>query len=495
MRPPRSESVLPYRRVSFGLVGVALALLAAGCGARSGLDCFGERCALTGTLGSPDAGLGADGAIGRDGIGNAPPVVIPPRDVGVEPPEVPPDVPVDQPSTGCDRDGRFRGSLVILSPEQLRQLEGCREVDGDLIISGLNVDDLSELGQLRRVGGTLELSSLTLALSGLENLQSVNNLTLESLNVPSLAPLASLRQIGSNPLDEDAGRLAIARVDGPLDLNGLGSIGSLRSLDIDRIGTIRSLSGLLVPAAMTSVKIASSPGLTDIVGLDQLIEVEVLQLSGLGIRSVLGLQNMARAGSVAIIDMLNLIDLTFLGPTSVDVFVLENTAVENLDALALLRSVENVVISRNPSLTDLDGLSQLEALTELSVLDNANLVVLPDLASVGVMEQLILRRNPLLASGPGFPSLVEVGLLEVSDNPALTEVVGFTALSAARRIHIRRNASLTNVDLSQLSAARTLNISCNPVLPESSVEGLAGVSGSAVISGNQGSATPCAEPL
>jgi hypothetical protein len=476
-----------------GLAPLVLSVLLGGCGARSGLDCFGERCGLTDGNGSPDAGRLDD----DDTLGNAPPVRIPPREEGVPVPDnPPPDVPVDQPTSSCGRDGLWRGSLSISSREELRQLEGCNEVEGDLIITGFAIDDLSELRSLRVVGGTLELSSLTGSLAGLESLQSVNNLQLISLSVPSLAPLGSLLQVGSNPLDENGGQLWMSEVDGPVDLTGLGSIASLRSLAIRGSGTLQSLSGLSVPAAMNAVTIERAPALSDILGLTNLVELQELQLIELNLASLAGLQNLQSMAALGLVNMPFLLDLDLLGNlTSLDVLVLQNTAVLSLAGLAQLRGLENAVISNNPNLVDLTGLSQVEALTELTVSDNSNLLSMPPFAAVGVMEQLILRRNPLLGAGPSFPSLVDVDLLEVSDNPSLTEVLGFSALQTARRIDVRRNTALTSIDLSQLGSVRTLNISCNPALPESSVEPLASVSSSSVISGNEGSANVCAETL
>lgn len=468
------------------------------CGARSGLDCFGERCGVGGEAQEPDGAIDDDDddddrPDDDDPVGGVP---VPPRpDVGPPPDVAPPDVPAEEPSRGCGPDGRYNGSFVALSdPQQLADLVGCREVDGDLAISGMVIDDLSELSELRSVTGTLELSSLTGTLQGLENLQSVNNLLLVDLNVPNFTPFVSLLQIGVNPLDGNSGQLGFAELDGPFDLSGFGSLISVRSLTVSQCGTLQSLSGLSLPSALTSVSLSSCLGLVDLSPLAALGQLDTLHFSDLGVTSLGGLLNLVTARSIALINLPDLADSSGLSSLSnVDVLYIDNTALTSLSGLSTVLSMENVVISNNPILTDLEGLGQLQELVELSVTDNASLSALPVLSNIGVMEQLSVRRNPLLLTGPRFPNLVELDQLDISENASLTDVLGLPSLQTARSIEVRSNSALTSVDLGGLSNVRSLHISCNPVLPESSVTPLASVSGTSVIQGNEGSASPCVE--
>jgi len=479
--------------LSLGLLGLPTLFA---CGARSGLDCFGERCGVGGEAGA--AGIDDDDDDGveddDDPVGNVPPVEVPTRPEPGPPPDVaPPDFPNEQPSTGCGPDGRFNGSFIANSKQELAGLTGCREVDGDLFISGFVFDDLRELSELRSVTGTLELSSLTGSLAGLENLQSVNNLLLVDLNVPSFTAFVSLRQIGVNPLDENSGQLGLSRANGPFDLSGFSSLISVRSLAFTECGTLQRLSGLSLPSAMTSVAISGCPSLVDVSPFAALGQLDTLNLRGLGVAS-LGLINLVTAGSIALINLPGLVDVSGLSSLSnVDVLYVDGTGLTSLTGLSSVLSMENVVISNNPNLTDLGGLAQLQELVELSVTDNASLPALPELVNIGVMEQLSVRRNPLLLTGPRFPNLVELDQLDITENAGLTEVLGLPGLQTARSIEIRGNSALTSLDLAGLSNVRSLHISCNPVLPESSVTPLASVSGTSVIQGNEGSTSPCVE--
>ena len=226
------------------LLGLGLSVLFA-CGSRSDLDCLGERCALG--QGGTDPGLEPDETSGNAGgvaaVGgrgsNPPPEAEPPPPGGGTPDETP-----SSAELPCAFDGIFDASMLVETAADLALLEGCSEVNGDLAILGLATDDLSELRQLRRVNGTFQLV-MSGSLAGLERLESVHNLWLESLDTQSLEPLANLLQIGTG--SEDDGVLVISGLVQARNLIGLDNLQAVSDIFIVDSSSLQSLVGLAIP--------------------------------------------------------------------------------------------------------------------------------------------------------------------------------------------------------------------------------------------------------
>ncbi len=460
-----------------------VSLLGAGCGSRSGLDCFGESCQLGGTSSVGVAGGG--GAAGEDE--DPPPVIIPPRQD--EPPDTPSDFPSD---SRCGPSSTFVGSVLVDEESDLEVLVGCGTVEGDLTIQ-LFGDDLGALRELRTVTGTLQLSQSG-NLEGLENLGHVGNLVLEQLDVPTLRSLGNLQTIGVAP--RDGGELRIDGLVRQRDLEGLGSLQQVREIFIVRAGALESLDGLAVPGQVDSIMVLDSPAVTDISALTPLTSVEDLTLQGLGISNLTGLHNLAEARTIALLDLPALSHIRALQHVErLRSLELRAVALAGLAGLEELRSVTDLVVQSNPDLRDMNALSSLERLSQMIVTDNPFLQALPGIEAVDELQRVNIERNPLLAFGPYFPGVTDIAVLTFIDNPSLLYIEGFSSLQRARSIEIRQNSSLDTVNLQSLTSASALTVTCNPALPESSLEPLRAVSGVSSFSGNLGSAAPCGEAL
>jgi hypothetical protein len=470
-----------------------LAGFVAACGARSGLDCFGESCQRelegasedqTGVDPDSEPGSGGRGpAAGGQGSVAPPPGEPSPPTVG---PDDPPPVSISEPT--CFFDSRFGPSIVVQTPADLELLEGCREVEGDLLIQGLFTDDLRELRELRRVGGSLQLL-MSGSLEGLENLEAVGNLLLESLDAPTLAPLRNLRQIGTNLIDD--GALLISNLLRVRDLAGLGGIESVRDVLIDNAGTLTSLAGLELPAKLGQVQLSNSPVLLDLSALSSVQEVDWLVLIGMNNSSLSGLENLRVAGDVTLIDLPELTDLRPLASLrvigSLTLSTLELTDLAGLEGLA---RADLISIGDIPSLVEVDALQALVSLNALVINQNPALLRLPEFR-VDVVDSVYVGENERLEVGPRFPLATRIEELRVFANPALVSLGGFSGLQLAGNIDIRDNAALSELDLGQLQALEFLQISCNAALPESTLEPLRSLGENVTIYGNLGSATPC----
>lgn len=456
-------------------------LLAAGCGSRSGLRCVGDLCQLGGT-----ASVGVAGGGGAGGDGEIPPVSIPPS-------EDPSELPSEQPSASrCGPSSTFVGSAVVNRRSELEGLADCRTVDGDLTIN-LFGEDIGELRELRTVTGTL-LLSLSGSLEGLERLEHVGSLVLEQLDVPTLEPLANLRTIARAP--RGAGELRIQGLRRQRDLQGLGGLQEVREIVIAEAGSLESLDGLGVPGHLDLIAVSNSPAIVDISALTALISVDDLVLQGLGITNLTGLHNLAEATSIALRDLPALSHIRALqNVTRLRSLELRAVALAKLDGLEGLRSLNDLVVQSNPDLRHMNALSSLERLSHVLVTDNPLLQALPGIERVDELQVVNIERNPALALGPYFLGVTEIQFLSFIDNPSLLYIEGFAGLQRARSIEVRQNPSLETINLQALASTSDLTITCNPSLPESSLEPLRAVSGVATFAGNLGSVIGCTDPL
>jgi hypothetical protein len=419
------------------LPGAAAAcwLALTGCGSRTGfLD--GDGASLPdddatgaagggGSAGSAGAGgLGSGGSsmLGAGGsIGETPPSVEPP------PPELP---------EGCANGGAFEGDVVIFSPADFAQLEGCTELRGNLQILA-RVADLRQLRSLREVEGRLSIVRGPVSLEGLESLREVWELQLDSLVPASLQPLAGLLRVRTLSISGDMRQT---------DLNGLGGIINLRELQIHN-STLPSLAGLAVPSRMSAIRIEDS-FTTDLTAL---------------------------AGVTQIDDDLVLTNVQ--GLTTLDVF-------------AGLDGVQNLALTNNPDLIHIDALGQGSGLEYLFVDGNAKLERLPDLEGTRDLEIVQIVNNPALRNVPRFGLVTRVTQLTIQGNPALerVEFPGLTARSPSLErgsfLSIVENAALTQISAAGLTETGSLTIAANPVLTSAAFPLLQAVPGRLTIIDN-----------
>jgi hypothetical protein len=475
--------------------------LLAACGARSAVDCQGESCRAAAEdsfderdPGLPD-GVGPDGSELPDGVLS--PDEVPPFGVDrpLSPEQLPNGTPIDRPiasapvpSDGriCTENGTLIGSFSVSDRSQLEALEGCAIVDGDLSISDLVESDLAPLHELRQVTGTLSISMIG-SLDGLDSLNSVGTLVLSRFNLPTLEPLSSVRRLGGLA----GASLTVMLGAGLTNLRGLEGMAPTE-IAISGNGSLESLVGLNVPGRVDGIVIQHNPVLRDMAALLPIQEARIIRLEDNAFTNLAGLQNLRTVESLV---LLNSPALTSAGQLSrletADVLYLDNLGIVNLSGLGSLRALNTAVIQSNANLSDIDALGALASLTELSVLDNPVLGRLPEFAAVTQVQQVVVRDNPLLVDGPLFPNAASVEIVSVSQNASLTRLLGFSSVTQARTIDITGNASLIEVNLGALLDARRLEISCNPALPESSLEPLRGLDAQVQIWGNLGSTSPC----
>lgn len=402
------------------------------CGSRTGfLDSDGLSLPddeVTGEAGSGgSAGAGGLGLAGSSMVGAGGSIGQRPPDIDQTPPE---------PPQGCVDGGSFEGDVVIFGNGDVAQLEGCREIRGNLQIRARLVD-LRPLRSLEEVSGTLGIVRGPQALEGLESLREVQGLQLDSIQAVSLQPLAGLQRVRT---------LAVSGDMPQGNLRGLGGILNLRELRIEN-SSLTTLAGLAVPLRMSAIRITDS-ATSDLGALAGVTQID----ADLALTNVQGL-------------------------TTLNVF-------------AGLVATRNLTLSNNPDLIHVDAVGQVGGLKNLFVIGNSKLERLPDLEATRDLDILQIMNNPALRNVPRFGPLTRFLQFGIQGNPAL-ERAEFPALSAVAQslergafFAILENAALTQISAAGLTDTGSLTIAANPALASAAFPILQAVPGRLTIVDN-----------
>lgn len=277
---------------------------------------------------------------------------------------------------------------------------GCTVIEGDVIIdpqpSG-NIISLNGLSGLTYIGGSLIIRSTT--------------------NMSSLAGLGSLDSIG--------GSLSIFNTWGLTNLSALGSLKLIRGdfAFYDNHG-VSDLNGLTALARVNGrVDIFSNPEMTSLNGLNNLTNIGgSLQIAqNIALTSLNGLNGLKSVGGDVVIGGFN--------PQI-------NTVLSTLAGLDQLTSVGGLLwILYNPALQNVNGLGSLTTVNRLSITNNSNLNSLAGLPSLNaVEEQIIIANNPQLTNIGFLANFSSINAyLEISNNPALANLSALQNVTALNK--------------------------------------------------------------
>jgi hypothetical protein len=355
----------------------------------------------------------------------------------------------------CRETTLVAGSVVIENQDQLEQLEGCEEIEGNLYVRPFVDPDFRPLAALRRVGGALELGRRT---------------TFDTPELPF-----DMQEL----IDHEAELLVggwLASLEGFENLERTGSL-SLSGVGAPNLAALSNLTTLSNGGAL---QIEFCTSLRDLTGLERLTGVVELSLSCNSLESLAGPRFAPRMGRVSIVGP-RLVDLGNFAPETVQDLGIQNTGLENLDALSKLTRATSIGLVGNAALANVDALDALEAVNYLSIEENPRLERLPEFASMYELDELRIMDNDSLENLPSLPNLgvspgewdnlnpgdvlaLRPDLILVNLNPALESLVIPAGWPAVSYLMIDSNAGLVNVDLSNLHAADGLYISNNPLL-------------------------------
>jgi hypothetical protein len=263
-------------------------------------------------------------------------------------------------------------------------VECLTKVGGDLVIGPTSeLLDLSMLGELREVGGTLYI---------------VGNLQLESL-----AGLAQLQKVGW---------LHVRRNGSLLDLGGLDTLVFTDRISIINNDALTSLAGLPAGLAPRTLEVAANDALVDLDGLPTFVAAE----SGVPIDVVIG-------DHLALTSVAGLASCCSTQPIALE--LARNHALTDLHGLEPFLRFDELLLIDNRKLDDLSGIDASEIGTFELNYDPCTSVPTPALEDFAGLEQLIsvdvmtIENNPALLGFDGLDSLVELEKLYVRNNAAL----------------------------------------------------------------------------
>lgn len=377
---------------------------------------------------------------------------------------------VVQPGERCTGPSIVQGPVTVHNQDEIEQLAGCEEIDGDLHIEIFADADLTPLSSLRIVDGLLEIGAYPDAanqenadlgeikgqvnrivrngylnsLTGLEGLQRATTLTISSIAAEDLEPLLGLRQLSGRANGvPPAGSLYIDSTKNLRDLHGLSNIESVQDFALRDNPALASLGGLQLGTTGARISVSDSPLLSSLAELESVQSAIALSLTNLGITDLDDLANLSYVEQEIIID--------------------NNTLLGNMDGLANLISAESIQVLKNAILQSIPSLNEIRGLDTVMVVDN------PELQSLHL-------DLPTEGDGPyslrGARVSNPITLIDIGRNDSLTELSLSAGLRTGRAIALYDNAALAHVSLGSLQHLEELDITGNTNLEQIDVGAL-----------------------
>lgn len=241
------------------------------------------------------------------------------------------------------------GNIILSSQAQVNAFPGCPLLNGNLTISGADIQNLTPLSVLQGVSGVLSISTNTTltSLNGLNNLTSIGGLNIS--NNPLLTNLTALSNVQGDGLTT----VNISQNDALTSLNGLQGITGTDFLYVGNknLLNLTGLNGLThVDGA---VQLMSNKKLVSLSGLSNLAQVsgDFLLLNAVKLTNLDGLQSLTTVGSSFNIQF--------------------DSSLVSLSGLENLQSVGGLRVSSNPKLLTLTALSSLTQAPILNIQGNA----------------------------------------------------------------------------------------------------------------------------
>ncbi|MFT5167801.1 MAG: hypothetical protein ACI8P3_003039 [Saprospiraceae bacterium] len=267
----------------------------------------------------------------------------------------------------------------------------CTSIPGDVIIEGLNINQLSSLSNIESVGGDFMLknSPLITNLSGLNQLDSIfgDFDVINQDNLVHLNALSGLRFIGGGL--NIASSASLNSITGLSNLNHIGEY-----LALDALTTIPSLEGLeQITTVSGFLWVRNCHALTHLEGLQSIESVggDLVLIWNYDMADISGLRSLKTVGEDFNIgfeqQITSLIGLDSLSSIGGFFSLSANTALENIEALGNLQIIlGNFSITGNTSLIHLNGLDRLDSLGGTLFIKGNTL--LSDCAAFGICEVL-----------------------------------------------------------------------------------------------------------
>ena len=346
------------------------------------------------------------------------------------------------------------------------------EIEGNVLISGTNVTNLSPLSNLTTVGGSIEISSTSFlyTLNGLQNLSGDVSGDLVIRSNSNLSQIDVLSQLGNV-----AGQLRIANNRRLVQIDGLSNMESVgANVEISQNGNLKEVDGLSgLQNIGGDLFVKNNEKLVNLDGFDNVVSVG----GGIEISSNKGLERLSGFNG-----------LTYVGGngTLKGIIIDENRLITNISGFNALNSLEGyIVLVNNDALITIGGFQNLEKIgNRLAIIFNRQLKHINGFdALTNTGGDLTLEYNPELLKIDGFTNLTAIhGEFELSNNSLLLDINALSQLqSIDGNVRIEYNDKLRNLD--GLSGLNTIGASINIWFNEG-IENLDGLNNLTTIAGD-----------
>jgi hypothetical protein len=363
---------------------------------------------------------------------------------------------------------RIGGSLGLFGNRQLVDLNGLAglsELGGELTLGSLtSLRQFDALGKLTEIHGHFTLYDLPslVSLQGASNITRVDgNLGLQSLPISSLTSLASIQNIGALSLSDLPNLANLAGLDRVRAITGDVMLTRLGLTQLSGLQNVAFMGGNLILNDLDSIENLS--------GLDALASVgNGIQLDGNArLASLSGLGSLTRLREFTARDNPLLRQCEINGLLAA--LRLSCSACWGNDEVATCQGaghcLNGSVWLQSP--VDIQGLSGVTCINgDVTVASGATLTDLSGLDSLISISGNLSIETTQLTSLHGLEQLATVGgRIWIERNMALTSLAGLSALASASDLRVMGNEALAEAALPALTSVDTWYIGSNLHLP------------------------------
>lgn len=323
----------------------------------------------------------------------------------------------------------LQNEIKVTSQNQMNALQGCNYIYGNIEISG-TVNSLQSLSKVTTINGDLVITDNDVQnLWGLENLRSVSGSVIIRSNqkLTSLSYLYNLQSVGNALIIENNNNL--------VDLKGLERLrfyNNEQDIYVYANNKLVSLNGLEGVTNIDDLKIHDNYALVDFKGLNNVTSINFLELErNFSLQNFDGLQNVTISNSISVEknkSLQNFIGLDNLEEINGWFYVDNNNNLLNFEGLGSLKYIKSSFqVKNNNKLKSLYGIGQLQSIRKnLSINSNNELRNLRGLSSLeSISGELNIYSNGLLNNISALSQLTSIdGDLIISDNTALKSLSG-----------------------------------------------------------------------
>jgi Leucine-rich repeat (LRR) protein len=367
----------------------------------------------------------------------------------------------------------------VWGQHELEALRGCRKFEGDLILGGKDITDLSPLESLEEVSGRLaigtrfphwrlsaELLPIT-NLSALAKLRTAGSLELSALQVSDFHDLRALAEVGV---------LLLEKLEGPRDLAGLEAV-QWTKLQVEECHNLLTLEGLTASDTVDSLRLSKNSKLTDLSALQPVHIARNVSLQEMPVDDLSGLSGLEQITEVInFTSCSNLVDLTGLGKLDARAIVLvTNPQLRSTAGLRLLGQPE-IELYENEKIAELmigveEGFERIQSLRSIRQPNLSSLQGMKDVKTIG---NLSIGGSHVLKDLSGLEGLTQADGISLDSNSALVSLTGLGNLSSKlTSFSLSMNESLTSLRaLASTPGADSGSITGNSLLPECEVSWL-----------------------